>query len=226
MELTPSSIVEFFKEAQILHDLRNDYVVECKGITIVPPAIGVVMEHCAHGSLFEFLYEHNRHVQRRGTLKSFFTTTGISSVSRNNSKTSCSTKSEVTEEQDHARMLEMGHRASTSSERDSVASVGATGSPEEQSRSGHSFDWIFKSRKTKPVGNNEILNRSAVLHRPSREEFSDMQNYEMMLDAAKGLAYIHSKGYMHCDVKSLNFLVTEVFSERFVQSIGISNFHF
>ena len=32
MELTPSSIVAFFKEAQILHDLQHENVVEVKGI--------------------------------------------------------------------------------------------------------------------------------------------------------------------------------------------------
>ena len=35
--------------------------------------------------------------------------------------------------------------------------------------------------------------------------------YDMMLDAARGIAFMHSKGYMHCDIKSPNFLVT---SER------------
>lgn len=32
----------------------------------------------------------------------------------------------------------------------------------------------------------------------------------MMRDAATGIAFLHSKGFMHCDIKSLNFLVDEV----------------
>ena len=31
---------------------------------------------------------------------------------------------------------------------------------------------------------------------------------QMALDCCSGLSYLHSKGIMHCDVKSLNFLVT------------------
>jgi hypothetical protein len=31
----------------------------------------------------------------------------------------------------------------------------------------------------------------------------------MMSDVAKGLAHLHSLQYMHCDIKSLNFLVTD-----------------
>jgi hypothetical protein len=33
---------------------------------------------------------------------------------------------------------------------------------------------------------------------------------QMMRDAVSGIAFMHSKGYMHCDIKSLNFLVDEV----------------
>jgi hypothetical protein len=32
----------------------------------------------------------------------------------------------------------------------------------------------------------------------------------MMRDAIAGIAFLHEKGYMHCDIKSLNFLVGEV----------------
>lgn len=32
--------------------------------------------------------------------------------------------------------------------------------------------------------------------------------YDMILDAARGIAFMHNKGYMHCDIKSPNFLVT------------------
>lgn len=33
---------------------------------------------------------------------------------------------------------------------------------------------------------------------------------KMMRDAIAGITYMHSKGFMHCDIKSLNFLVDEV----------------
>ena len=36
----------------------------------------------------------------------------------------------------------------------------------------------------------------------------------MMKDCVSGLAYLHSKGIMHCDIKSLNFLVTKEFKVK------------
>ena len=63
---------------------------------------------------------------------------------------------------------------------------------------------LHKRRSTR------LQSRDAIVSRPSTEEYSDLIDYETMLDAARGLAFIHSKGYMHCDVKSLNYLVTAV----------------
>lgn len=34
---------------------------------------------------------------------------------------------------------------------------------------------------------------------------------QMIRDCCAGVAYLHSKGLMHCDIKSLNFLVTKDF---------------
>lgn len=36
------------------------------------------------------------------------------------------------------------------------------------------------------------------------------QRYRMILDAVSAIEYLHSKGYMHCDIKSLNYLVADV----------------
>lgn len=43
---------------------------------------------------------------------------------------------------------------------------------------------------------------------------AEMQSFDvrlrMMRDAAASIAFLHSRGVMHCDIKSLNFLVDEV----------------
>jgi hypothetical protein len=45
---------------------------------------------------------------------------------------------------------------------------------------------------------------------PVAHTVSFQTRLEMMRDAVSGIAFMHSRGYMHCDIKSLNFLVDEV----------------
>lgn len=74
------------------------------------------------------------------------------------------------------------------------------------------FNTFFDRRVqsiTRTQGSDQMRNREAIHDRPSADEYSDLMDYEMMRDAARGLAFIHAKGYMHCDIKSLNYLVSE-----------------
>jgi serine/threonine protein kinase len=124
MELTPESIRSFYKEAEVLVRLQHPHVVECKGIIVSPPAIGVVMEYCRLGSLYTFLYDGSNY------------------------------KVTIEERASKTVMLEM---------------------------------------RSNSHGSVELS-----------------LQYQMILDAITALAFMHDKGYMHCDMKSLNYLVTEV----------------
>eukprot|EP00002_Diphylleia_rotans_P000561 TRINITY_DN10290_c0_g1_i1.p1 TRINITY_DN10290_c0_g1~~TRINITY_DN10290_c0_g1_i1.p1 ORF type:complete len:518 (+),score=73.53 TRINITY_DN10290_c0_g1_i1:131-1684(+) len=53
--LTPVAISNFFKEASLLCGLRHPNVVYVEGVCVVPPSIGLVMEFCHNGSLYDFL---------------------------------------------------------------------------------------------------------------------------------------------------------------------------
>ena len=53
---------------------------------------------------------------------------------------------------------------------------------------------------------------------PLGHTLSIIGKLEMMCDIVRALAFLHSKGYMHCDIKSLNFLVTEVLIATFLSS--------
>lgn len=57
MELTPSDVTNFYNEASLLHSLKHENIVECKGICVMPPALTMVLELCKYGSLFDFLYK-------------------------------------------------------------------------------------------------------------------------------------------------------------------------
>jgi hypothetical protein len=56
IELTPGRIVEFCKEAALLHSLQHANIINCFGVAIMPPAISLVSEYCTYGSLFDFLH--------------------------------------------------------------------------------------------------------------------------------------------------------------------------
>lgn len=65
------------------------------------------------------------------------------------------------------------------------------------------FSDSFVSRPPSVVSSGRNSNMLAIL-----AGHAHTVKYDMMLDAASGLAFMHSKGYMHCDIKSLNYLVT------------------
>lgn len=179
IELDRDSILMFYKEAQILQDLQHENIVECVGITIMPPAIGVVMEYCQLGSLFDYLYVH--HANQSDRSSKFGTESSV-------------------QEPDGVRLTlfrttdtESVHMADSFSASDRGSLIHSTS---RLRPSIYNYDNINKVRKA-----NECSASALVL---------DKVTFKMMLDSAKGLAYMHSMGFMHCDIKSLNFLVADV----------------
>lgn len=63
VDLTPQSVKEFCKEANLLIKLKNENVIVCKGVSVMPPAISIVLEFCKYGSLFDLLYKE-RHTRK------------------------------------------------------------------------------------------------------------------------------------------------------------------
>jgi hypothetical protein len=57
MELTPSDVNDYYREATILHHLQHPNVVGCFGICVMPPALTLVLEFCLFGSLFDFIHK-------------------------------------------------------------------------------------------------------------------------------------------------------------------------
>ena len=57
MELTPRIVEAFYEEVQVLYELQHENVVQCLGVSVMPPAVCVVLEHCQYGSLYDYLYK-------------------------------------------------------------------------------------------------------------------------------------------------------------------------
>lgn len=57
IELTPKVVTDFYTEVQVMYQLRHENIVQCLGISVMPPTICVILEYCPYGSLFDFLYQ-------------------------------------------------------------------------------------------------------------------------------------------------------------------------
>jgi serine/threonine protein kinase len=187
MELTPESIIKFYKEAQVLKDLQHENIVECIGVTVIPPAIGVVMEYCKCGSLFDLLYVYQLEE---------FSSSRHSSVSFPSSSDLRLSQIFRTQSSTHKQSLIQNDESSFSD----IAR-------RKQVIAGQNLD-IAKLRKSGLTPSAQSRQRLASILK-ARNEIQHTE-IEMMLDATKAVAFIHSKGFMHCDIKSLNFLVTDV----------------
>lgn len=196
MELNPKSIVNFYKEAQILQDLQSEYVVECIGITIMPPALGVIMEYCQNGSLFDYLYR-NEFSTQLATVRDAHNT--------------CASNMHFTIARNSMHLTSRTVDFTTNSSVISSFSISDGANKE-------SAEEIGEAAKTpKPINSSLLWNKLGSTH-TSNSPTNGVSNvlvenardttFSMMLDAASGVEFLHSKGFMHCDIKSLNFLVT------------------
>jgi serine/threonine protein kinase len=315
VDLTPESVKDFYSEAKLLIKVKNENVIECLGVSVMPPAVCIVLEFCKHGSLFDVLYKE------RSTKKNFYKQSlnallgqdtqnarllSFGSVSDNianplnlpnSQRNSASAKSAG----------EGGGRMSGMSAPD-IASQGRVSNASSDSRSGISESLIrtggagarksffgresifggkaakeetkqllyvhsqgkitteweklkrwqsdnpsydctpiieedcsasvqsetmtdsilrwsnspFKSPSchatTRRLQEGDLLRKDlpqAVLDGlPLGHSLSVIGKLEFMSDVVRGLSYLHSRGYMHCDIKSLNFLVTENFTVK------------
>ncbi len=169
MELNKETVDKFYLEAKVLIELQHDCVVECYGITLLPPAFGVVMEYCQKGSLYTYLYGSSRRKPSKRAWSTSGHTSDLFSLSKNVS--------------------------SRSSSRDALSSA-----PRSDRQSSADIELRVST--------------SSAAARRSPE-------MKMMSCAASAVAFIHRKGYMHCDMKSLNYLVTDVSIDRFLDLVVI-----
>ena len=56
IELCPSDVREFYKEAAVLDSLRHPNVVECLGVCVMPPALVICLEYCKVGDLCSYCF--------------------------------------------------------------------------------------------------------------------------------------------------------------------------
>ena len=62
IELTKENVADFVAEATLLNSLQHDNVVQCMGVSIMPPAICLVTEFCTYGSLYDFLHHTDMYI--------------------------------------------------------------------------------------------------------------------------------------------------------------------
>jgi hypothetical protein len=300
MELTPDVVAEFYNEVQILNTLQHRNVVTCLGISVMPPSISLVMEHCSYGSLFDHLYKVRKQAKRTQstadsvagtttklysiinefrTRLSSYTSSKSSGIANGNqsAKTSmCVVKSPLS-----GRISDAGTDSGTDKDRNSLyvsnrdsiddfndiesylestarpsmttrqslngrSSAGSAHSGKDMNREsfrqslnvgrkhrGLSMNQRMKEKLTvrnlashtastttkKPIntiapyntgGSSSSVNNSAHVGTSQLPSFSFPEKLRMMHDVVAGILFLHEEGYIHCDIKSPNFLVANV----------------
>jgi hypothetical protein len=294
MELTPKVVKAFYEEVQVLYQLQHENVVECLGVSVMPPAVCVILEYCQFGSLFDYLYKLPKlsesnlksaaslprswdpHAERMTELSE------MSGQLRRGRKGPPSYEDEAADAVSAADSAESAPRDSAAvanpvlashsqgptfeelgNFRRSRASSGGMGgermsvSYNERVKSllergggvgdhsshsligrlsmlgvkpvteGSSGTWDHKSEAPFSTGESNATRRTLTARPPAdvlpalgrREEpkpvFTMREKLLMIVDACKGLEFLHANGFIHCDLKSPNFLVSNVSSAPF-----------
>ena len=102
----------------------------------------------------------------------------------------------------------------SSSVLDRESNTTASGQHERRSlfrlRLSHLSEHLSDLIQTSSGGNKHFSQPKPVAFRPVGEQLEMKTRLNMMRDAVSAIAFLHRQGYMHCDIKSLNFLVCEV----------------
>jgi hypothetical protein len=77
-------------------------------------------------------------------------------------------------------------------------------------RLSHLSDRLSDLIQASSGGTKHLSQPKPVAFRPVGDQLEMKTRLAMMRDAVSAIAFLHRQGYMHCDIKSLNFLVCEV----------------
>lgn len=223
IELTPHDCEEFIKEAELLFALQHPNVVLCKGISIMPPVLALVMEYCKYGSLYDYLHKLRLvPVQRRERSNTSYGNSLVMDDVEDNTSLNTSLNSSISKissinDNSLSKMLSINAKSNkkrSSNHEDLTKPL--------QSYESSTFDLSFQSDESNliPIQStrlsivnlfNSFINkeeRPSMYTAPHGSKILLKQRIKMAKDAIRGLSFLHSKGFLHCDVKSLNYLVS------------------
>jgi len=275
IELTPKVVTDFYTEVQVMYQLRHENIIECLGISVLPPTICVILEYCPHGSLYDFIYLNG---EDTSASEGDDASENLRKINADTMKKRCSPEPPSQQAVDDIELI------SSSQQSHKAIAQGLIGSPAVQNPlinadtnggsaslskpvdydagdyiSCHIFCCCIKIYSCTHVCLSTLLliisesNRSSVYKYTSKTEsvrrkllgtlsekffaigssrhtmattassavseskrkgtlrnLTKLEKYNLMLGACRGVAFLHSKGFMHCDIKSPNFLIAKV----------------
>lgn len=316
IELNPKIVQQFYDEVRVLYSVQHPNIVKCYGLSVMPPAVCVILEYCSYGSLFQYLHDVMEEVEtplvnnlfhmmskptsdrdsglslenisnistgiQKGSNPDFAFQNSSLALDRNRSHTSASQNILQTEESDHVNVNSKGYRirstphirldvpnSSVSSPLQTVLNNNNTSqksvdTPDRSSLSQNTHRTInatlsdmfvhhpanaaqYITRSSITSGKDDFTNNegnisvsrdslaatrnsflasavTSLLPNPFKthhnttslnqklkaRSFTMLEKFQMVKDCASGVAFLHNMGYMHCDMKSLNYLVNHV----------------
>jgi serine/threonine protein kinase len=219
--LTRDNIKYFKDEANIFKKLSHENIVRFYGILIDPPSLGIVMQFCTNSDVFKQIEKmrqgaRNEKASKEETLISVINPLSFRERDSSKEKDISSTVKNLAK---HSRSL-------TIYEDHVVHSVSMEEELQVMNRSSDDDDIDEVSQ---PYGSHRFAMKMSV-HRMSSvmsvRQYETKDTFEPMLVAlqvARGMAYLHSQGITHRDMKSLNVLLDEKYNAQ-IADFGESSF--
>lgn len=249
--LTRDNIKYFKDEANIFKKLSHENIVRFYGILIDPPSLGIVMHFCTNSDVFKKIEKLRLELREEKVKAEEMTVSVFNPLS--SSASSSSKDREVSKEKEppslcrlapHGRFLTIydDHvvhsavsmeeelqplRPSEEKSSDDDLEEGRAGKLIEATK--HDSSQPQPQRRVQRHSHRFTLKMSGPSHRVSSVrhlETETKNTFEPMLIAlqvCRGMAYLHSQGITHRDVKSLNVLLDENFNAQ-IADFGESSF--
>ena len=215
--------IKFFKdEANIFKKISHENIVRFYGILIDPPSLGIVMHFCINSDVFKNIEKLRLEIRKDACVTGDATSVHVVNPLSKDSeaireKRDLLMRNSFAQRKNCLTILEdhVVHSV-VSKEKELVKSTDLPNSELDDESDERGYDRRLPSLRF--TGRTRVS--SVLRHLETKDSFEPML---VALQVSRGMAYLHSQGITHRDLKSLNILLDEKFNAQ-IADFGDSSF--